>query len=261
MKNIIQSAKNRIIKAGYVKNIRIRLTEPVITFTFDDASDSAFENGGAILSKYNFAATYYVALSFLENQKSDICFTREHLKRCLESGNELACHTFNHINFNEADSKKIKDELDKNAAELTRLFPEPQFKNFAYPLGEQTLSGKKLLRDRFKSARGITPGINRGKTDLNSLKAVPLYEDRNTPEYICQQITEAKESNGWLIFYTHDVQIHHSPFGCSPEYFESVVKKCFEENIRVMPVDQVLGLIEKNQTGYGVNKPEAVSLK
>ncbi len=243
MKDIIQSAANRIIKAGYVKTAKIKLNEPVISFTFDDAPASAFENGGAVLSKYGFAGTYYIALSFLDNKTSEVCFTGKHLERCLDAGNELACHTFSHINFYKTDEKTIEEDLDKNSEELKKLFPGRRFKNFAYPLGEQTLVGKKLVRDRFRSARGIAPGINRGRTDLNSLKAIQLYEDRNALDYIYQQIAEVKRSNGWLIFYTHDVRRNYSAYGCSQHYFEAVVKKCYETKIKVMTVNQVLDAV------------------
>jgi peptidoglycan/xylan/chitin deacetylase (PgdA/CDA1 family) len=37
---------------SFSKKMEIRLDQPVVSFTFDDAPSSAFNNGGAILERY-----------------------------------------------------------------------------------------------------------------------------------------------------------------------------------------------------------------
>ena len=37
----------------------------MVSFTFDDAPASAFQNGGAILQKHGYKGTFYISFSFL----------------------------------------------------------------------------------------------------------------------------------------------------------------------------------------------------
>jgi hypothetical protein len=40
----------------------------------------------------------------------------------------------------------------------------------------------------------------------------------------------------WLIFATHDVSSAPSPFGCSPAFFELIVRYTVESGAAVLPV-------------------------
>ncbi len=56
-----------------------------------------------------------------------------------------------------------------------------------------------------------------------------------------------RRSNGWLIFYTHDVRPSPSKFGCTPELLEALVKSVVEDGCRIMKVADVVskeGLVE-----------------
>jgi hypothetical protein len=101
-----------------------------------------------------------------------------------------------------------------------------------------------IIKNKFKSGRSIYKGINNNKVDLNCLKSVRIYESI-VPDEIIAMIELAIRLNGWIIFYTHDVEQNPSKEGCSPGYFEAVVRYCFEKKLKVLPVNRVLEIIEK----------------
>src|SRR5579862_8588043 len=92
--------------------------------------------------------------------------------------------------------------IDRCSRTLTRGI---DVRNFAYPYGDLTFRTKHYLETRFDSCRSINLGINAGIADLGSLKAWPLENASVDRAKIAELITRTIESNGWLIFYSHDV--------------------------------------------------------
>lgn len=253
MDRYLKLIKREWANISFVKNTGVHLPYPLVSFTFDDAPSSAFENGGNILSNYGFRGTFYIALSLMHN--ANVRFTFEQLKEAVSQSHELGCHTFNHIDLSQTKLTQSITDIEHNQEAMQELFPGIEFKNFSYPFGAQTRGIKKYLSGRFRSARGIGHGINVGRTDLCNLKAVKLYENKRSLEQTFAAIHEAAESKGWLIFYTHDVAHNPSKHGCSPAYFEAVVKECANRGIRVVTVNEALNLIEnqailQNQISY-----------
>lgn len=246
MEKYIKFLKREWANWAFHKSVQLPLQEAQVSFTFDDAPHSAFEQGGEILNRYGFGGTYYIALTFLDDQLSDeASFSKKDLEKALEGGHELACHTYKHIDLSKTNLLDSIKDIKKNGELFRSLFPEHALKNFSYPFGAETLAIKKFLGQEFRSARGIGHGLNTGKVDLANLKTIKLYRDRLSLEEIAKQIEQAKSRRAWLIFYTHDVQENPSPYGCTPTYFEAVVKRCAEADIQVQTIDKTLDLIEK----------------
>lgn len=246
MEKYIKFLKREWANWAFHKSVSLPLQEAQVSFTFDDAPHSAFRQGGKILQRYGFVGTYYIALTFLDNQLSEeASFSKMDLEAALHDGHELACHTYQHIDLSKTNLLESIKDIKRNGALFQDLFPGYQLKNFSYPFGAETLAIKKFLGQEFRSARGIGHGLNAGKVDLANLKTVKLYRDRLSVAEITKQIEQAKARRAWLIFYTHDVQEAPSPYGCTPDYFEAVVKSCVEANVQVKTIDQTLDLIEQ----------------
>jgi len=222
----------------------INFSEPVVSFTFDDAPRSAVLNGESILKRYSYSGTYYISIGLMRNSGFDFDRGDGHLlQQIVESGGELACHTFSHLHFFKSNRKEIITDLEKNQEFIERYVPGYKFENFSYPYGEQSSAGRDIIKSRFKSGRSVYKGVNMDKSDLNCLRGVRLYESINLEETI-GIIDTAIKTGGWIIFYTHDVEPNPSKNGCSPGYFEAVVKYCFEKKLKVLPVNRVLDLID-----------------
>lgn len=232
---------------SFSKQIAITLPHPVVTFTFDDAPISAFVDGGEILAKHGFGGTFYISLSLMNGPDLETRFTSEHLRRVLAQKSELGCHTYGHIDLAKINADEGIADIQRNQEILNKLLPGIQFKNFSYPFGSQTRPIKKFASTNFRSARGIDEGINTQKTDLCNLKTVKLYEGKYPLEYIFEKISDAEKNNGWLIFYTHDVEDKYTDWGCSPAYFEAVVQECSKRGITVTTINEALNLVENTR--------------
>lgn len=226
----------------YRSPIKIKGNSKIVSFTFDDVPKSTFNNAIPILDKYSIKGTFYVALSLMEREnKRNGLFTEEDVHKCINSGHELGCHSYSHIHFcNINNGEYIKNDLTCNLTALQILSPGRSFKNFSYPFGEQTITGKRIVSNLYTSCRGTDYGMNLGKTDLNNLKAIKLYESKNSPEEIYSILNGFSQSGGWLIFYTHDVQENFSSSGCSPQYLESVIRKCIDLGIEIKSIEQTI---------------------
>jgi len=225
----------------------LELGEAMISFSFDDAPDSAFSEGRAILKKYGYTGTYYLSLGLHEQDilKQGLIDSAL-LEEVIAEGGELACHTYTHIHFYTANRKEVKEELERNQQKMEELIPGYRFSNFSYPYGEQTIPSKQLVSERFRSARSVKSGINSNPVDLNNLKAQELGRDLGF-EKVIHLIEQARARKAWLIFYTHDVREDCSPWGCTPGFFSAVVKYCYDRNIRVVTVEKGLDLICKKK--------------
>ena len=230
----------KIISEKFHGSVRVLGSERrIVSFTFDDVPKSTFENAVPILNKYKLSGTFYIALSLMEGISDKKLYTKENLQKCVDSGHELACHSFNHIHFFETTNTDfIKADLKKNENTLETLGLNASFENFSYPYGEQTIISKRVVSRIYKSCRGTDNGINSGRVDLNSLKGIKLYENKNSKEKIDLILEKFNPKGGWLVFYTHDVQENYTSGGCSPEYFEYVIKKCLEAGFEIKSIKQ-----------------------
>jgi peptidoglycan/xylan/chitin deacetylase (PgdA/CDA1 family) len=234
------------------KDFPLHLNEPLISFTFDDVPPSAATMGENILKKFGYCGTYYLAAEYMMSNGFDFEGSGGHLlQEITERGGELACHTYSHLHFLDADRQQIISDLEKNRDFIETRVAGYKVKNFSYPFGEQTLHARAIVKDRFNSARSNYRGINLDKIDLNCLKSVRLYESV-PPDEIFRVIDKATRKKGWLIFYTHDVVPEPSVEGCSPGYFEKIVQYCFDRRIRVLPINRALEFIRGDLSGQAL---------
>lgn len=131
----------------------------------------------------------------------------------------------------------------ENAEVLERLKPGRKFRSFSYPISGPRRRTKEEVGRMFESCRGGGQAINSGVADLNLLKSFFLEKSRNREAEIKAAIDANRMRNGWLIFSTHDVCEVPTPFGVSPELFETVVKWCMEGGGRVLPVEEAVPVI------------------
>jgi peptidoglycan/xylan/chitin deacetylase (PgdA/CDA1 family) len=209
----------------------------MVSFTFDDIPKSAATTGAEMLGEYDAIGTYYVAGGLMDQWSghwdgaSDDDIVRLH-----RSGHEIACHTFSHLRTTDLDAATMAAEIDRNRRYLTALDPSIKIENFAYPFGLASMARKGQLRKLFRSSRGILPGINSGTVDLQYLRAMPLTEEHIDRDAIDRAFEETVAKNGWLIFYSHDVEDTPSPYGCSPQLLRYALDAASRRNIPALSV-------------------------
>jgi peptidoglycan/xylan/chitin deacetylase (PgdA/CDA1 family) len=216
---------------------------PIVSFSFDDFPRSAAANGARILENHGMRGTFYAAGS-LCNKVVDgtTYYNASDLENLIKAGHEIGCHSFRHVSVTSIGRTELQNEIRENAAFFAAL-PHPQaLLSFSYPFGQISPLRKLILQHRFVSCRGIRPGVNCGVADLGLLRATPLYTDSLTN--IHAQLEKASSKNGWLVFYTHDVDENPSPFGCTPALFETAVQLTASAGFDVMTVRDAVSAIE-----------------
>ena len=228
---------NRLARDWCTAPHRLRSDGPMVSFTFDDVPKSSATTGAQLLGEYNAKGTYYVATSLVDQWSghwdgaSDDDIVRLH-----QGGHEIACHTFSHLRTTDLNAAAMAAEIDSNRRYLMALDSSIRLENFAYPFGLASVSRKGQLGRIFRSSRGILPGVNSGIVDLQFLRAMPLTEAHIDRDTIDRAFDEVVAKNGWLIFYSHDVETAPSPYGCTPELLRHALDAAARRNIPALSV-------------------------
>ncbi len=236
--------RRNVARQFFKRSLTVRSQQPLISFTFDDFPRSAYLAGGSILSRYGLTGTYYVALGLLgtEGVSGPVCFLDD-LKSLLSNGHELGCHTFAHCHSWDTESKAFENSITENRAALHRLLPAADFKTFSYPFSPPRPLSKARVARHFLCCRAGGQALNKGRVDLNQLSAFFLEKSRSDIQSVKDLIDLNRTVRGWLIFATHDISNSPSPFGCTPAFFEEVVRYAIKSDARILTVRKAVQML------------------
>jgi len=217
----------------------------IVSFTFDDFPRSALFNGGAILERHDLAGTYYASLGLMKQMTlTGEIFHPEDLPQVLERGHELGCHTFDHCPAWETSPAAFEASVVRNAGVLRQLIPKAAFHTLSYPISYPRPATKRRCARHFACCRGGGQTFNTGTVDSNYLSAFFLEQSRDDPKAIKTVIDATLHAGGWLIFATHDVDDHPTPFGCAPRLFDDIVNHAVKSGAEILPVYRAWQVIE-----------------
>ena len=224
--------RHRMAMHLHVERFRLRNTTPMVSFTLDDLPKSAVTAGADILEAHGARGTFYVSGGMVgvdtpqwaSGDAADMLslHRRDH---------EIGCHTFSHLPATDLDEVSLTDEIMRNRGYFRALNASMEVRTFAYPFGYGSFARKPLLKSEFSTCRSIVPGVNSGSVDLQFLRAMPLINREMTCEGIERAFDEALATNGWLIFYGHDVTDRPSPWGCTPELMNHALEAAARRKI------------------------------
>jgi peptidoglycan/xylan/chitin deacetylase (PgdA/CDA1 family) len=217
--------------------VKSHLTAPLASISFDDIPHSAARIGAPILEAASLRGTYYVCgshvgRSFEDRQQHEI----KDLIALHEAGHELACHSFGHPDTRKIDDQTRLADIKANAEFMTTHVGDVNMTSFAYPYGAVSLANKGFYAKQFSSCRGVYGGVNAGIMDFSDLLAVGIESRKHDMGRVRALVDEAVARNGWLIFYTHDVDATPSGFGCTPKDLEDVIQALSDARIETLPV-------------------------
>jgi peptidoglycan/xylan/chitin deacetylase (PgdA/CDA1 family) len=202
------------------KKLPLNNVRPLVSFSFDDAPESACTTGAALLEEHRARGTYYIS--------GGGCGTAGYcgrlagadtLRALAAKGHEIGCHTYSHVAVARVERGTLSAELSRNDIFLQGIQSGRTPYNFAYPYGEYSLGTKLYLQNRFDSCRSLRPGINADSADLGALKSLELQNFSIDRRGVAAIIAETVRLSGWLIFACHDVAAEPSRFGVTPELF------------------------------------------
>jgi peptidoglycan/xylan/chitin deacetylase (PgdA/CDA1 family) len=221
--------------------VLIESATPLVSFTFDDFPRSALLVGGTILNRFGLTGTYYASFGLMgQTAPTGRIFVRQDLDVLLEHGHELGCHTFDHCHSWETNTDLFEKSIVRNEKARRELIPGVGFKTFSYPISPPRPMTKRRAAAHFAGCRGGGQTLNVGMTDVTYLAAYFLEKSRDNPAAVDRVIEQNRRACGWLIFATHDISPDPTPYGCTPEFFEGIVRSAVASGARIFPVGEAL---------------------
>jgi peptidoglycan/xylan/chitin deacetylase (PgdA/CDA1 family) len=235
-------ASHRLAMHLRVDQFRFANPTPMVSFTFDDVPKSAATSGAEILEAHGARGTYYISGGLVGTTDSPdwAAIDAEDIVELHRKGHEIGCHTFSHQRACDLSAESMAAEITDNRRYLRSVDPSIKVENFAYPFGYGSFVRKNQLRTAFQSCRSIMPGVNSGTVDLQFLRALPLIDRRIDRDGIERAFDKAQTTNGWLIFYGHDVADRPSPYGCSPALMNHALEAAAKRKIPVLNMAEAL---------------------
>ena len=242
--SILDRIANKFASSRSARQVVSQLRAPVASISFDDIPHSAARIGAPILEAAGLRGTYYICGGHCgqtfegrpQHELTDLVMLRQ-------SGHELACHTFGHPNVVVLDDTARRDDARANSEFMTGQIGTPPPSSFAYPFGRVSGAAKAFYSQHFTSCRGVYAGVNSGIMDFSELRAVGIESRNHDMGRVRAYIDEAKANNGWLIFFTHDIDNVPTQHGCRPHDLEDVIQALNDANIATMPVRDAAALV------------------
>lgn len=232
---------NRLARHFRAAPHRLPAHAPMVSFTFDDAPDSAAGEGAGLLEQHGGRGTFYLAGSLIDRLSDHWRgLTNDAIVRLHRAGHEIACHTFSHQSSARLDEAAMAREIERNRSHFHAIDSSIVLENFAYPYGIASVWRKPQLAKAFRSARGILPGVNSDVIDLQFLRASPLVDREIDMAGVDRYFDEAVASGGWLIFYGHDVANAPSPYGCTPHLMRYALEAAGKRDMPIVTVAEAL---------------------
>lgn len=233
--------ENRLIRATPRQVMQVPTGEPIVSFTFDDVPVSALEAGAAILEADGVRGTFYISGGLAGRvEPGRTLIDQAGCRELTASGHEIGCHTHTHRNLRHIDEESLIEDLVRNARYLDAIEPRPGRRNFAYPYNSGSFGKRGILANAFRTCRAAGEGINRGPTDPSFLRAVEIRQPQQHVLGLARWIDALVAKPGWLIFFTHDVSLRPTPYGCTPPSFRLLVGYALARGCRVLTVDAAL---------------------
>jgi peptidoglycan/xylan/chitin deacetylase (PgdA/CDA1 family) len=215
----------------------MRNTRPIISFSFDDFPRSAFIAGAKILGTVNAKGTYYVSLGLCGRvEPTGEMFVEETLERLIADEHELGCHTFEHCHSWETSPQVFERSVKLNSEALVKRFPGAHFSTLSYPISCPRPGTKRRLVKHFQCCRGGGQTYNRVRVSRTHVRGFFLEQSRDNIDAVKRVIDENCAQNGWLVFATHDIESSPTRFGCTPEFFRTVVTYAASSGAIILPV-------------------------
>jgi peptidoglycan/xylan/chitin deacetylase (PgdA/CDA1 family) len=236
----------------------LNLSKPIFSFTFDDVPISAMVNGSRILEENNVTGTFYISskrcglsndISLFDSKQKILSKPEENIANMIFNlhmrGHHIGCHSHSHENLTKLSAKDIKKDSRKNRVLLSSILDGAAVDHFSYPYGAINDIAIKSLRKDYKTLRGIQDGVNRGMVYLSMLKAVKIYSLSLNKSNVIQWIKLNTEANGWLIFYTHGIDLLPNEFGTTPFDLQWVIEECRKTAGEMLNVRDAYKLIQR----------------
>lgn len=245
VRHISERIGERAVRAWPSSTLKVDLSRPIVSFTFDDVPETAHSAGARILEENGVRGTFYIAGGLLGKQEPDRhLISASGCKQLVENGHEIGCHTFSHHAVNRLSRRQLEADLDRNGRLLDDFDPGHGMRNFAFPYNRGSLYHRHIFASRYATARAGGDRINRGIVNRSYLWGMEIRQPESDACALTAQIDAVVANPGWLVFFTHDISDTPTPYGCRPDTFALLVRYAISRHCLVLPVRDALRHIE-----------------
>lgn len=243
----LDKGSNRLIWAMGQKTLRVQPNRPIVSFTFDDVPASSAEQGAAVLEDFGVFGTFYIAGGLIgKNYDNQTFITEQGCRDLVIRGHEIGCHTHAHRTLRSYNRSSLSRDLYRNREFLKSLdagLAEGTGINFAYPYNAAWPFARPLLSKNYVTCRGAGQAINRDLVDPMMLRSVEICQPEAHARGLVSWIEQLVRTPGWLIYFTHDISLTPSGYGCRPDTLKNLVKFAKEHGCEILPVRDALRAI------------------
>jgi len=234
--------RRRIVRLQHRRAVRPPRVGPMISFCFDDVTDTALSIGAELLEARGLRGSFFVCAGLLgETGHMGPYATREQVVQAAAAGHEIGCHTYSHLDCGQASGADIARDLDRNSQAFAGLGLDRP-KTFAFPFGDVSAQAKRVAGDRFHLCRALHHGVIGPGADLNQAPAVGIEGDDG--EAVARRwMQTAARQGGWLVLYTHILGPTASEFGCSVEGFARLLDEAIAGGFDIVTVERGAALV------------------
>ena len=151
-----------------------------VVITFDDGDEDMVTNAFPILQKYNFVATSFIIVRWIDAPKF---ITSDQITQLAKAGWEIGSHSMSHV-----DLTQNENNLDYEVREsLVRLNADFKLKvtSFAYPFGViDTNIVNYTSRAGYTAAVGLGTSVKQGYYDLYYLSRMEVRQEYEMDQFI-----------------------------------------------------------------------------
>jgi|GEM_PF-2355597 len=200
----------------------------LISFTFDDGWDSAFENGLSIFDAENIDVTYYMTTDHLQFPGF---VTPEQLLDVKARGHEIGNHTRSHADLTLVSNEQAHQEIEGAKADLQALGIETT--TYAHSFGATNATINDIVQNAgYIGARGTDNGYIDQNSDRYNL---PSWDIGNMDFTQVQAIIDgAIAQKKWVVVIIHQVDVAGDPESVSSAVLQQAIDYVQEKNVEVL---------------------------
>ena len=137
-----QIAETMALDSEYIQSRarKIDPTKPMIALTFDDGPSEETDKILSVLAQYDARATFCV-------QGQNVAPFGDTIKRAIAMGNEIASHTWNHVNLTEVSASTARSQLERTNEAVRELTGGYEIKVLRPPYGKTNKSVRNICAD------------------------------------------------------------------------------------------------------------------
>lgn len=221
-------------------------SEGMVTFSFDDAWASQYNNALPILQKAGLKGTFYIMTEPVAGGWAEYMNPNQ-VKDIAQKGHEIGGHTVTHTDLTTLGVAKIDTEV-KNSKSYLQTLTGRTVNTLAYPYG----AFNQTVKDRVKAA-GYNNARNAGTTIANGFNTkkqnvfeINSFSPTNTVSLASMKaaIDRAKANKEWFVFSFHRVQNGNGEYFTSTADFEALVNYAKNSGIKVVTIQEGAALLE-----------------